>query len=528
MSDRKKKKRGERERGGKREGERERISVTEREKNRYPLLTLIKYYLTSCVGLQIFVSEPVSIKDEVDRVNFRSLPSFFHTPLPIHLTRFDAMPAQLKNYNVTPGVSVTTSNTFSALSSPSNEEVSQHYILSLRLIDAILEQDFPLIERLVLQERVDCWLSDEQSTQGWTSLHAAAYIGSVKLLKFLLRKGNAVWNLVDNLGCSPGDIAFSMNHSKCYKFLLEEGTRAEMLRAVMEDAAQLEDEEEQEEKTTTTTTSASTASSLSHYLSQPLTYTTDSNGQSICLDVEGNGVMMGWEREIMKQTVERMLSKNWKDRKGKQRQILIDEEVKNDRLPLRVVNVGFGLGIIDEYFQEYSPTHHLIIEPHPSVLKHAEETGWFSKPGVSFFKGTWQEWIKSLESGESEWLEFDGIYFDTYSEHYKDLREFLSQTPNLLSSNSSSSVSFFHGLGATSRSFYDVYTQVCELHLLEFGLKTEWFEVDVLGQENEGGDVWEKTGWRNEDEGGKGERKKYWEWEKAVGKYRLPICRLEY
>ena len=34
-----------------------------------------------------------------------------------------------------------------------------------------------------------------------------------------------------------------------------------------------------------------------------------------------------------------------------------------------------------------------------------------SKPGVRFYRGTWQEWIKDLESGKEEWLEFDGIYF---------------------------------------------------------------------------------------------------------------------
>lgn len=122
-----------------------------------------------------------------------------------------------------------------------------------------------------------------------------------------------------------------------------------------------------------------------------------------------------------------------------------------------------------------------------------------------------------------------GSLLDTYSEHYRDLHSFLGQTPNLLSSSSPSnlaSVSFFHGLGATSRSFYDVYTQVVTLHLLEFGLKTEWSQVEVLGEGE--GDVWEKTGWRDEGEGGKGERKKYWEWEKAVGEYRLPVCRLEY
>ncbi|GAA5912353.1 protein-arginine N5-methyltransferase [Sporobolomyces salmoneus] len=473
------------------------------------------------------------------------------------------MPAQLNNLNLPSGVSVSTSNAFSSLASTSTStqastdelEYTQHQLLSLRLIDLILERDETgLIEKLVVEEKVECWISDE--TQGWTSLHAAAYVGNVGLCKMLLRKGNAVWNLVDSLGCSAGDIAYSMNHDKVYKFLLEEGTRAEMLRAVLEDSqsqdrdqdqstsTDVEDEEtpidvegeskpDQEpepEQDLSMHSKPSTASSLHHYLSQPLTYTVDTSGQPICLDSEGNGVMMGWERGIMERTVEEMLSRGWGDRKGKTRETLLSEE-EGERSPLRVVNVGFGLGIIDTFFQAYSPTTHLIIEPHPSVLAHMEQTGWFSKPGVKVFRGTWQDWIAALESGDEEWVEWDGIYFDTYSEHYIDLRRFLSHTPNLLSSSSPSnlaSVSFFHGLGATSRNFYDIYTLVSQLHLQEFGLKTEWSEVEVMEGRDGEEDVWEATKERTEEEGGKGEKKKYWEWAKAVGRYRVPVCRLEY
>ncbi|GAA5825986.1 hypothetical protein JCM10212_001006, partial [Sporobolomyces blumeae] len=199
---------------------------------------------------------------------------------------------------------------------------------------------------------------------------------------------------------------------------------------------------------------------------------------------------------------------------------------------------------IDTCFQAYRPTLHLIIEPHPSVLAHARAHGWFEKPGVRFYEGTWQQWLKDLEAGKEEWVEFDAIYFDTYSEHYVDLRSFLSQTPNLLTSSSSSptrqsSVSFFHGLGATSRAFYDVYTQVVELHMTEFGFKTTWQDVAVLdvgtefdetgrddrttGDQLEGGD--EEA---SQDKDKNARTKKYWEWEKAVGPYRLPICRLDY
>jgi len=169
---------------------------------------------------------------------------------------------------------------------------------------------------------------------------------------------------------SAGDIAYSMNNTKAYKFLMQEGIRAEMLRAVMEDAAQLENDkdddtiEEEEEEVSKEpekeeeeedskmieepNQKPSTASSLSHYLSQPLTYVKDSSGQDVCLDSEGNGVMMGWEREIMRETVEKMLGESWGDRKGKKREVLKEEE-EGERTSLTVVNVGFGLGIVSSF-----------------------------------------------------------------------------------------------------------------------------------------------------------------------------------
>jgi protein arginine N-methyltransferase 2 len=71
--------------------------------------------------------------------------------------------------------------------------------------------------------------------------------------------------------------------------------------------------------------------------------------------------------------------------------------------------------------------------------------------------------------------------FDTFSEHYKDLRTFFDTLPDLLRGEGSR-FSFFHGLGATSMSFYEVYTQVSECHLRDIGLKTEWHEVGMLDQ----------------------------------------------
>ena len=83
------------------------------------------------------------------------------------------MPAALANYSLPSGVTITSAQASTSTISPSNEELTQHYVLSLRLIDAILEgNQQTLVDKLVLEEKVDCWIQDE--LQGWTSLHAAA------------------------------------------------------------------------------------------------------------------------------------------------------------------------------------------------------------------------------------------------------------------------------------------------------------------------------------------------------------------
>lgn len=79
-------------------------------------------------------------------------------------------------------------------------------------------------------------------------------------------------------------------------------------------------------------------------------------------------------------------------------------------------------------------------------------------------------------------LPMDGVeQYDTFSEHYRDLHRFFDNLPNLLR-DEESRFSFFHGLGATSMTFYQCYTHVSEMHLQEIGLKTEWHEVPMTDQ----------------------------------------------
>jgi protein arginine N-methyltransferase 2 len=175
-----------------------------------------------------------------------------------------------------------------------------------------------------------------------------------------------------------------MNNAEAYEALLGEGVRAEMLRAVLEATAAADepggdggdDEEEGEGEPVASTSGTksgggdddtameenggeeeeqqqqklSTASDNATFLSSRLLFTHDASGQPVALDAEGNGVMMGWETGIMRRTADRLCEDGWRDRKesegGKSWHDLVEEEERGEREPLRVMNVGFGLGIV--------------------------------------------------------------------------------------------------------------------------------------------------------------------------------------
>ena len=75
-----------------------------------------------------------------------------------------------------------------------------------------------------------------------------------------------------------------------------------------------------------------------------------------------------------------------------------------------VLNVGFGLGIIDNYIRKHNPKEHHIIEIHPKVYNLAIQQG-FDKT-AKLYLGDWQDIIQEfILKGKK----FDAIYFDTYT-----------------------------------------------------------------------------------------------------------------
>ncbi|KAI0430209.1 arginine N-methyltransferase 2 [Xylaria sp. FL1042] len=388
--------------------------------------------------------------------------------------------------------------------------------------------------------------SVQEPTTGETPLHAAirscgarkpddgddapakqpsnADIEAAKAVVQELFLSGAIWNDVDSNNETPGCVAARLAQGDLYNLCVGAGMRAELLFGLLDGyealESDVEDEDEENEdngevvdegaedqqdvpediilesdpdrafsppQTEGTVTSAA-------YLRANLTYT---DGKLV--DDEQNGVMMAWETSIMRSSVDALLP----------------------GLPAgkRILNIGFGMGIIDTMFRETQPSRHHIIEAHPEVLKHVETSpdctfgkGWeASGPSEGAYKihaGKWQEVVpRLLEQGEL----YDAIYFDTFGEDYGQLRMFFTEyVPALL--DEGGIFGFFNGLGADRKVCYDVYTKVVEMHLTDAGLDVDWNELDVnmKGLEEEGKGEWH------------GVKRRYW----TLDKYRLPIITL--
>lgn len=349
---------------------------------------------------------------------------------------------------------------------------------------------------------------------------------ALKTVKFLLENG-AIWNDLDDNNETPGCLALRLGLKKCYEAMVEAGVRAELLLSRLDGFELLaqyeaESEGEEEEVEGFEIIEGENGDSLQASMVEveesapelvgpdgavpgtdnvPELVQVNENGQETkvdvnsedylashltfkgdrLLDADKNGVMMSWETDIMQKTVDRLC-----------------------REPgLRVLNVGHGMGIIDGIFQDKKVAVHHIIEAHPDVLARMRKDGWYEKPGVKIHEGRWQDVVpKLVEQNEV----FDGIYFDTFAEEYKALKEFFTEyVIGLL--DPEGCFGFFNGLGADRQVCYDVYTRVVEMDLFDAGMDTEFEDIHIPDLDEQG--EWE------------GVRRRYW----ALDNYRMPTCK---
>ena len=339
-----------------------------------------------------------------------------------------------------------------------------------------------------------------------------------KIVRLLFQNG-AIWNDLDKNNETPGCLARRLGLNSLYELIVDAGVRAEMLLNRLDGYEVLPDEDDDEEDLVEEALGSKEASQLK--LDDPstkdehdagseqlngvtsgrepspgqttsgLTFEGDLTNETYLLsnltfshdrlvDDDRNGVMMTWETGIMQRTANLLAPATG----------------------LRILNIGHGMGIIDDFFQTKSPSQHHIIEAHPAVIAQLKKNGWDKKSGVTIHEGKWQDVVPKLID---EAVSFDAIYFDTFAEDYKALHKFFEEyVLGLL--DDGGKWGFFNGLGADRQVCYDVYAKVVEIDLLEAGYDVEWETIPI--QDLEQSKQWD------------GVKRPYWQLES----YRLPVC----
>jgi protein arginine N-methyltransferase 2 len=363
-----------------------------------------------------------------------------------------------------------------------------------KMIDACHTGDIATIQSLATMERLYCRQQDSET--GLSPLMAAAKGGHPSLVKTLLEDGGAPWNALDRNNKCAGDYATDHEHWEIVNLLVDWATRSELIlgkiekaKRVASSASSSKQQAEPNRQKLSSIPVQEQSSTKPDYLQQKLTY----DKQHALLDADRDAVMMEWERPIMKAHAQILLED-------------VSPPKESIHKPRRVLNVGFGMGIIDSILQdEWKPTQHTIIEAHPDVYAKLCKDGCNAKPNVRVCFGRWQDVLPILRR-EGD-VEFDGIFFDTYAEHSYDMEDFHEQitasdeSGHSLLSKPYGVYSFFNGLAPDNLFFHGVACNVVKLQLSKLGLDTEFLQCQMTAPPDQ--DTAQAKTWE-------GIRRKYW------------------
>ncbi|GAB2218937.1 hypothetical protein Drorol1_Dr00002170 [Drosera rotundifolia] len=244
-------------------------------------------------------------------------------------------------------------------------------------------------------------------------MHAAKH-GHASVVKLLLDAG-APWNALSReKSLCAGDFAMEAGHEEAFEVLLNAGVQAELVLGMIARKSSKKDD------------------SNGNYLEDRVTFSEDK-----LMDSSSKAVMMAWEKPLMEAHAEAVCSNGG-----------------------HILNIGFGMGLVDTAIQQYSPATHTIVEAHPDVYDRMLCAGWGEQENVRIVFGRWQDLLPQLDS-------YDGIFFDTYGEYYEDLREFHQHLPRLLKPGGI--YSFFNGLCGDNAFFHVVYCHLVSLELEDLG-----------------------------------------------------------
>jgi protein arginine N-methyltransferase 2 len=277
------------------------------------------------------------------------------------------------------------------------------------MVEACRTGTMHIIQQLMAENSLYARQQDDET--GRSPLMAAAATGNGALCQHLLEAG-APWNAVDRQGQCAGNYATDNQHWGVVNLLVDWGVRAEFILGMIErsrrdnsetrshgdvafedgNSGNPQSQSQSQPQTAGTKPVEHEPCTKPDYLRQRLHYTADGNA---LLDSDQDAVMMEWERPLMQAHA----------------QILMEGTGR------RVLNVGFGMGIIDTALQNLQPAQHIIIEAHPDVYKRMLTDKWDQKPNVRICFGRWQDVIPALIK---EGVIVDAIFYDTVREQMID------------------------------------------------------------------------------------------------------------
>lgn len=340
---------------------------------------------------------------------------------------------------------------------PSTSTQDSPVSLNDKLLEAASDtgDDAVMEVRRLLRAGADVWYQEEG--EGKSALMVAASKGSYDIVDELLLRGSP-WCALDRFGRCAGEYALQLQSEEGQRIvdrLVNAGVQAELLFRALENSRETIGNKRENDKKPRL------------YLTSEVRY----EGGDL-LDAENRGVMMQWEEPLMEAHAA-VLCDIYDD----------DDNENENENGVDVLNVGFGLGLIDTAFQEHGVRTHTIIEAHPDVHKKMIDDGWANKSGVHIVFGRWQDHIDNIG-------DFDAVFFDSFDD-VTDMDEFHVHLPKLV--RPGGLYSYFNGVCANNLFFQGVASQLIVTLLNERGFEGSYTTMQVKCTNDKG---WNNTKFR--------------------------------
>lgn len=331
-----------------------------------------------------------------------------------------------------------------------NADFNPDPVIIQQVLEACEKGDITLVQQICKT----CYKSygyQQDPNTGMSPLMMSSKCGYLSIVEYLLKECSASWNARDQYGLCAGNYATDHQQWDIVNYIVDWATKCELILGMIQRNQLL--------ITTTTTNNIDNhidndmmkqqqdndnnipvehySSTKPNYLKERVQYSADNK---TLLDEENDAVMMEWERPIMDLHAKILMTSQHSNIEGyeqennnqhQQPSMALDDDAavlpdaaavavsndddnntNNDITYERrsVLNIGYGLGIIDNALQQYNPLQHIIIEAHPDVYQRMIDDGWDNKSNVRICYGKWQDVIPHLIS---EGIKIDSIFYDT-------------------------------------------------------------------------------------------------------------------